>query len=170
MHQQCLVAEFENTQKARVGLQVLGKAGFDQNQVSYISRSDDPELESLTKLKGDGAVNARGVSKAGMVALLGGALAAPVAAGKLIGPFILVGPLVGVVMGATVGSLLGGAQHLGVDDQASEAYERSVEAGAVLVIVNDDQPQLRDAEASLKTAGPVSIKRFAFPELNESQV
>ena len=65
MHQQCLVAEFENTQKARVGLQVLGKAGFDQNQVSTISRCDDPELENLAKLAEGGADNPGSVSGAG---------------------------------------------------------------------------------------------------------
>jgi len=31
MHQQCLVTEFENTHKARLGLQVLAKVGFDQD-------------------------------------------------------------------------------------------------------------------------------------------
>jgi len=170
MHQQCLVAEFKNTQKARVGLEVLAKAGFDQDQVSFISRSDDPELANLAKLAEGGADNPGSVSGAGVGGLLGGALAAPVAAGTLIGPLILFGPLVGVALGAAVGSLLGNAQQWGVDEQASEAYEQLVEAGAVLVIVNGDQPRLNQAEASLKTTGPVSMKRFARPELDGSQV
>lgn len=168
MHQQCLIAEFENTQKARLGLLVLSKAGFGQEQVSFVSRSDDPELDNLGKLKEGGADNLGSVSAAGMGGLLGGALAAPIAASTLIGPFILVGPLVGIGLGAALGSALGGAQHWGVDEDAGRNYEQKVEDGAVLVIVNGDQISLREAEASLKTTGPVSLKRFARPESVES--
>lgn len=160
MHDQCIIAEFENTQTARLGLQVLAKAGYGEDQLSFVSRSDDAELEEITKLAEDAPGKGAGAS-AGIGALLGGAFTAPLAASTLVGPFILVGPLVGVGLGAALGGMLGGAQRWGVDEEAGATYEEKVHAGHVLVIVTGSDNELREAEASLKTTGPLEIRRFA---------
>lgn len=164
MYDQCIIAEFENTQKARLGLEVLAKAGYGEDQVSFVSRSDDPQLGNVAKLEKDAADEGEGSTGAGIGGLLGGALTAPIAASTLLGPFILVGPLVGVGVGAALGGMLGGAQQWGVTPEAGETYEKSVRDGAVLIIVTGDKVALREAEASLKTVGPESIRHFATPE------
>ncbi|MCA9134856.1 MAG: DUF1269 domain-containing protein [Planctomycetales bacterium] len=169
MHDQCVIAEYESVPPARTALEVLAKAGYGPEQVSFIARGDDPALRDIAALESDGAEDEGAEDEgaaggAGIGALLGGALSAPVAASTLVGPFMLVGPLVGVGLGAALGSLLGGAQSWGVDPQAGESYEQRVQDGAVLIIVSGTQVELREAEASLKTTGPCTLKRFAHPE------
>ncbi len=166
MDQQCVIAQFENVDKARLGLQVLAKAGFGEKQVSFVSRSDAPELAEIGKLREGAAESADSSTGSGIGGLLGGALAAPVAASTLIGPFMLVGPLVGVGLGAALGGMLAGTQSWGVDRHSTESYEASVERGAVLVVVTGSDHELREASASLKTTGPERIHKFAFPESN----
>lgn len=164
MQQQCIIAQFENVTKARLGLEVLAKAGFGQDQVSFVSRSDAPELAAIGKLRQEADAETDSSAGAGIGGILGGALAAPVAASTLIGPFILVGPLVGLGLGAALGGMLGGAKGWGVDPSSNESYEASVERGAVLVIVNGSEHQLREASASLKTTGPENIQNFAYSD------
>jgi hypothetical protein len=139
MHPQCVIAQFESVERARLGLQVLAKAGFGEDQVSFVSRSDASELGEIGKLREDAADNTDSSASAGIGGLLGGGLAAPVAASTLIGPFMLIGPLVAAGVGAAIGGILGGAQIWGVDRNTSESYEASVERGAVLVIVNGSE-------------------------------
>ena len=169
MYQQCIIAQFADTQKARLGLEVLAKAGFDETHVSFVSRHDDPALAGILKLEQAEETRAVGSgTAAGIGGLLGGALAAPVAASTLLGPFLLVGPLVGVGVGAALGGMLGGAQW-GVPHEAGETYETAVRDGAVLVIVTGDKSELYEAEASLKTAGPESIRRYANLDTDPSE-
>lgn len=164
MQQQCVIAQFKNVDKARLALEVLAKAGFDQDHVSFVSRSDAPELADIGKLREKSSDAKDSSASAGIGGVLGGALAAPIAASTLIGPFILVGPLVGAGIGAALGGMLDGAESWGVDRNSSESYQASVERGAVLVIVTGNEHELREASASLKTTGPESIEKFAYPE------
>ena len=164
MHQQCVIAQFKNVEDARLALEVLAKAGFGQDNVSFVSRSDAPELAGLEKLRKEAADETDSSGSAGIGGLLGGALAAPVAASTLIGPFILVGPLVGAGLGAALGGMLGGTKSWGVDPDSTESYEASVERGAVLIIVSGSEHELREASASLKTTGPESIQSYSYPQ------
>lgn len=164
MYEQCIIAQFDNTEKARLALEVLAKAGYGEQQVSFVSRSEDPQLGNVSEMERDAADEGGGSAGAGMGGLLGGALTAPIAASTLLGPFILAGPLVGVGVGAALGGMLGGAQQWGVTPEAGETYEQSVRDGAVLIIVTGDKAELREAEASLKTVGPESIRHFGTPE------
>lgn len=159
---QCVIAEFQDLKTAKLGLEILEKAGFDHNHISVITRRDDPELEGLEGL-GDGE-DAEGdelpaSARAGLGGVLGGSLAVPLAASTLIGPFMLVGPIVGMGVGAAVGAL-GGTSAWGVDEQDQADYQSKVENGSILIIVSGDRGDLLEAEASLKTAGPESIRRF----------
>jgi hypothetical protein len=164
MHEKCIVAEFQDSEKARLGLQILAKAGFDPTQVSFIARRDDPALAELGKLEKDAAEGLRTTSGAGLGALLGGAVSAPVAVSTLLGPIILVGPLVGMGLGAAIGGLLAGTHKWDENPDAGQHYQRAIEQGGILVIVSGTKGELLEAEASLKTAGPVAVKHFAMPE------
>ncbi len=164
MSTQCVIAEFSNVSSARVGLEVLAKAGYGEDHVSFVSRTDAPELAEIEKLCEQATGNVGTATGAGIGGILGGALATPIAVSTLLGPFILVGPLVGVGLGAALGGMLGGAQEWGVDERANESYETKVKAGSVLVIVTGVDYELNEAIASLKTSGPTHIQRFARPE------
>ena len=164
MYAQCLVAEFRNRKNARACLEILGKAGFEEEAVSLVSRADDPHLEELGLMQDDGAENIGSSKGAGLGALLGGVVTAPLAVGSLIGPFFLVGPLVGVGLGAAIGGVLGKAQQWGVNESARKEYEEKVKQGAVLIFVTGDEGSLREAEASMVTTEPASIHRFASSE------
>lgn len=163
MFEQCVIAQFKDVPSARLGLEVLAKAGFGVDQVSFVSRTDAPEFEEFARLREQTASNTGSSAGVGIGGLLGGALAAPVAASTLLGPFILVGPLVGAGLGAALGGLLGGARDWGIDDSTSESFEEKVKAGSVLVIVTGTEHQVREATASLKTTGPSHIEQFAQP-------
>ncbi len=162
----CLIAEYETTAAAKVGLEVLEKNGFTLEKVSVVSSADDPAATHLRDLQDPqhervssaSAPEGRNISL-GM--LIGGTVAAPLAAGTLVGSFIIAGPLVGIAIGAAVGSLVN-MQHWGVADDVSANYEQRVTAGSTLVIVHDvDDRQLDDAEASLEATEPKSLERFA---------
>ncbi len=93
--------------------------------------------------------------------LIGGTVAAPIAAATLIGPFIIAGPLVGIAIGAAVGSLIK-MENWGVAHDVTADYEQRVKSGSVLVIVHDvDDLTLDDAKASLKTTGAKSLEKHA---------
>lgn len=161
----CLVAEYENYADARIGLEVLEKCGFTMDQVSVVSRASDPASKHLQALQTDEPPSSSGSAADGRNAslgmLIGGTVAAPIAAGTMIGPFIIAGPLVGMAIGAAVGSLLN-MESWGVTRDVSVDYEQRVQAGSVLVIVHDvEEFQLTDAELSLKTTGPKSLEQHA---------
>jgi uncharacterized membrane protein len=155
-----LVAEFANLKTAKLGLEVLAKAGYGKNQVSFISRSDDPALAEIVEVDEKAHPDVEGSSKVAAGGLVGGAISAPLAAGTLLGNFILLGPLVGAGLGAMVGAMLAGSRRWGEARQPEESYEKNIEQGASLIVVTGSELELDDAEASLKTAGPRSIERY----------
>lgn len=164
MYGQCVIAEYHNLEDARNGLVLMANSGFGEDRLSFISRSDSPELRRLGALEEGGETPSETSTGAGIGALLAGAISVPVAASTLIGPFILFGPLVAAGIGTAVGGLLGGAQDWGLNEEAGKTYEQRVRDGAILILVVGDDFELREAEATLKTTGPTSLTRFARPE------
>ncbi|WP_162006860.1 DUF1269 domain-containing protein, partial [Roseimaritima sediminicola] len=162
----CLIAEFDNSSDAKAALEILEKHGYTLAHVSVVSSVEDPAAEHLHELVehrgGHSPIDDRNTSL-GM--LIGGSLAAPIAAGTLIGPFIIAGPLVGMALGAAVGSLLRGTHQWGVAHDVSEDYEQRVRDGATLVIVNDeDNRRLQDAEKLLRPTDPRTLEQFEVAE------
>lgn len=100
---------------------------------------------------------------AGVGAVIGGALATPVAVGSLVGPFFVVGPLLGLGLGAAVGGLFGAAERWGVRRDVAADYEKKVREGSVLVVVTDSSLRLHEAYKLLQTSGPYSLERFRVP-------
>ncbi len=165
----CLIAEFDHPEAAKAGLEILEKNGFTLENVSVVSSVSDPASEHLHELHdlpehqhSDSLTDDRSTSL-GM--LIGGSLAAPIAAGTLIGPFIIAGPLVGMAIGAAVGSLLKSTHKWGVAHDVSADYEQRVQDGAVLIIVNDqDDARLNEAQNLLEPTNPQSIEQFQVTE------
>lgn len=159
----CLIAEYETNAAAKVGLEVLETDHFTLQNVSVVSKASDPAAKHLQELHDEKeskpqAPDGRSTSL-GM--LIGGTVAAPIAAGTLIGPFIIGGPLVGMAVGAAIGSLLGSLDRWGVSHNISADYEKRVRAGSVLVIVHDvDEIRLNDAKSLLQTTDPKSLEQY----------
>lgn len=159
MSGQCVIAEYRSMPDATVALEVLEKAHFTQEQVSFVSRHSDSSM--IDGLK-DYEVNSPPVGESAVVGgAAGGALIGTLAVGTLIGPFMVAGPLLGIALGAGMGAALASAEKWGVDEDVASDLTKRVEQGAVLVIVNvDDSIVVDDAERSLKTTKCSAIHRF----------
>jgi len=170
---QCVIAEFRSFEAAKLALEALEVNKFTLEEVSVVSSVNDPaavrlkELEpqdspqDITSKEAPGRTTTDHKS-VGLGMLIGGSVAAPIAAATLIGPVLVAGPLVGMAVGAAVGGLLKSTSEWGVDLDATKDYEKRVKNGAVLIIVHsENRVSLDEAEAVLKTIGPDSIRRFA---------
>lgn len=172
MHGRCVIAEYDSAEQARVGLEVLEKSGFNTETVSVVTRRHKETVDELAHLDEDAEEvhpepadeDVPEETPTGLGMLLGGGLAAPLAAFTMIGPFMLAGPIAGIAAGGAVGRILGGTKRWGVHESAREAYERRVQEGAVLVMVHDEAMRLDEAETLLSTTHPRRLDRFAYSE------
>ena len=155
-----IVAEYASADEANVGLEVLEKEGFTPESVSVISRQEG-STEELGQLKEHHQQHSSSEKTTGLGALIGGAVATPIAVTTMIGPFLVAGPLAGMAAGAVVGGLGGHARSWGADEEASARYERRVADGGVLVIVHGSEARLAQAKRGLKTTNQLSIEEFA---------
>ncbi|MDZ4852743.1 MAG: DUF1269 domain-containing protein [Pirellulaceae bacterium] len=162
----CLIAEYETNVAAMLGLEVLEKNDYTLENVSIVSSATDPAAKHLHNLPQDaGAKAATSAAPEGrstaLGMLIGGTLASPFAAGTLIGPFVIGGPLLGMAIGAAIGNLLESMDQWGVAQPTTQDYESRVKEGSVLIIVHDiDSSELNDAESLLKTTDPKTLERF----------
>lgn len=154
------IVEYESLQDARLGIEVLEKSHFTQDEVSLITSASDSavaEIDQLIDQSADSDSSGRGV---GIGALIGGAATAPVAIGTMIGPFIVAGPLLGLAVGAGLGGLFEGTQNDTLRD-LSQDYEDRIKAGSVLIVISvDSRVRLDDAVNPLLTTGPKSLERI----------
>ena len=160
MKSECIIAEFEDAETARLGLEVLAKAGYGADHVSIVTRHDHPALKDGSKPEQNAADSKEVASSAGVGGVLGGALAIPLAASTLLGPLILVGPIVGMGIGALLGGMLGSTTN---DKSSKDNFHETVEQGGVLLVVTGSNADLIDAQASVKTAGPIRVTRLTVP-------
>jgi hypothetical protein len=164
----CLIAEYQTSTAANLGLEALLNDRFKLENLSFMSSASDPAAKYLKDLRDephrvdtDDLPESRTTSL-GM--LIGGTVAAPIAAGTLIGPFIIAGPLVGMAIGAAIGSLLRGLEHWGVSHDISGDYERRVKSGSVLLIVHDvDDAMISEAETRLESTNPKTLEKYEVP-------
>ena len=164
MYAQCVIAEYRSRADARIGLEVLEKRHFSPDAVSVVSRQEEDSVDELGHLQEGAKPGQTSDKAAGLGTLLGGAVATPIALSTAVAPFFIAGPLAGMVAGAAVGGALGGTKHWGVNEEAAQTYQQRVEQGSVLVIINDEEGRLNEAEAALKTTDTVTLERFAYSE------
>lgn len=163
---ECLIAEYESRTAAKDALERLERAHFTLENVSIVSDASDPAAEHLEGLQSEddstpASISAPEGRTTSLGMLIGGSIAAPIAAGTLIGPFIIAGPLVGMALGAVVGRWLGGMQQWGVSLDVSADYQKRVQAGAVLVIVHDvDAARLTNANEVLRETHPLTLEKY----------
>ncbi len=174
MDSKCLVAVFETISKANVALEVLSMSGLGNDQVSFISRHDSPDLKDVQQLQkqtqaaaddtqvADGKHASVTAPGTGLGAAIGGAVAAPIAVGSLLFPLFVAGPLLGAGFGALLGGLFDSDKD--ADEDKESSYAEHVRDGACLIVVTGSSNfQLREAKASLKTCGPIVLDEYASP-------
>ncbi|MGV3485445.1 MAG: hypothetical protein ACO1RT_13590 [Planctomycetaceae bacterium] len=154
------IAEYESLEGARVGIEVLEKSHFTEDEVSLVTGASDSainELQQLPDVPVDKPADGRA---AGLGMLIGGAAATPLAMGTMVGPFMVAGPLLGLALGAGGGSLFEGTESESLRNLSAD-YESRVKAGSVLIFVAvDSRVRLDDAVNSLITTGPKSLERI----------
>jgi len=163
---ECVVAEFSTRAGARLALEVLERNHYTVDHVSVVSSMGDLDASAPGEAI-DENVEAEIPSLApqpdgqsvGLGVLLGGTLATPFAIGTMIGPFLLAGPLIGMGLGAAFGALLSSQS----EDASAEVirYQDRIQAGSILIVVTEDHDiGLNEAEELLATTNPASMQRF----------
>jgi hypothetical protein len=160
------VAVFDRIYKAEQAVETLLLEGFERDQISVIC-SDPAKQQHFKGLEGEQAGEAapRRAAIGGVIgASLGGL--ATVAALATTGGMAVVAAghfVASLAMGGIAGGFIGAMTSRGLDKEAAEFYEQSVEKGKILVVVEDntdDGPRrLRAAEKRFQQAGaePVSL-------------
>lgn len=137
---------FDSHEQAELVVRRLIDAGVPANHISIVAR-DLQEKERVTGYVTAGEVvkelAGTGAWAGGLFGLLAGAafLFLPVT-----GPLVILGPLVGAAVGAleggVVGGLMGAILGSAIEQEKVLQYERYVEAGKVLVIVEGTPEEL----------------------------
>ena len=161
-----VVAEYRSLELARVGLEVLEKQGLGPEDVSLVTRSDDPELATIVHQRDESETATDTAKGAGVGAALGGGIALPLAAGTMVAPFFVAGPLAAAIVGAAAGAAVGGTAQ---PDERTKSYRQRVEAGSTLVIASGDKYLVNEAEAGLKTTHFANIDTFDVEEEDEDE-
>lgn len=144
-----IVGVFETEREATDAIRSLQAQGFAPDEISVLTR-DSRDQEAIQDETGTMApegvavgATAGGVlgGTAGLLAGLG-ALAIPG-----IGPIIAAGPiaaaLTGMAAGAGLGGLAGGLIGLGIPEDEAKAYEKYLDEGHILVLVDEDSRSQR---------------------------
>ncbi len=191
MHAACLVAEYDSHKAAKIGIEVLRKVDFHADAVSVAWKGHTRALGKLDR--GGNFGDEVGVERsmeigAGIGALIG----TPLAIGSVMGPIMIAGPLSALVGGAALGAVVSEAgnlsksnpesadrvnsrglyamaNHYGINSHSAAHFEKRISDGAILVIVTSTPPRLDEAQASLKTTGPVSLQRFEYGGSGDSR-
>jgi hypothetical protein len=160
------VAVFDQVYKAEQAVEALLLEGFEKDQISVIC-SDPAKERHFKEFEAEQAGEAapRRAAVGGVIgATLGGlaAAAALVTSGGV--AVVAAGHLVASqAMGGIAGGFIGAMTSRGVDKEAAEYYEQSIEKGKILVVAEDKSDQgpkkLRAAEKQFEQAGaePVSL-------------
>ena len=126
-----LIGTFAKHKDADNALSELEKRGVDNDAVSVITKQDVAG-EYSSERSGKGGAVAGGIL-GGLAGIL--LTAVPVV---LPGAILIAGPLTiltGAALGALTGGILGALIDIGVPEESARAYEKSIQAGGVLVAV-----------------------------------
>ena len=169
MSEKCVVAIFETVRKGLTAWEVLFKAGYTREQVSFLSGDASPKLfglqseatlqsernqptsETQTSDSGSPAGTATGLG-----AGVGSAVAAPIARGSLVFPLFIVGPLLGAGLGAVIGGMFD-AEKIASDEDSEPTYADRLRRGGAILIVTGTDHQLDKAKVAMKTCDPIDM-------------
>lgn len=154
-----IVAEYANYGKAEIGLKVLELRDYGDDRVSIVTKND-PELVEIEKTRRERLQQPDPAQSGGAGAALAATAAAPLAAGTMIMPFFIIGPIVAGATGAAVGTLFGDDKKWNVDETIAQSYEERVDQGSILLVVHARGADLTEAYGGLKTTDTLTLERF----------
>lgn len=143
-HEKKVIGVYDTEQEAITAVENLKAEGHTMDEISVIAKNRS-EVETITDETGSKAEEglatgaATGGAIGGVTGLLAGigALAIPG-----IGPIVAAGPiaaaLTGAAVGAGTGGLAGALIGMGIPEEEAEEYNRHVEAGKILVLLDHD--------------------------------
>jgi len=148
-------ALYNDEATANAAIAQLRTAGIDDDKISMIAKHDGDTV--ITDGAGDETHKAAKdvVGKAALGAGAGTILGVAALAIPGVGPFVAAGAIAqaaiggaaatGAVAGAVAGGIAGALQEHGVDKVDAEYYERELEVGRVVVLVECDDDDVRNA-------------------------
>lgn len=168
MRDECVLAVYDDVQRAQEAIHILGRGGFPLAQVSLVAKS--PHGGNSTSLEvpvADNSVRDAAIG-AGLGATIGalGGIVVTVAAGAAL--VFLIGPL--AATGAIAGAFLGGLGGWGVHSERIAHYEKLVRQGKTLVIAHGSPEQLLMADQILMETGAAEIRVYAKTETESPEV
>lgn len=157
-----IVGVFTNEHEASQAIGDLKSHGFRTEDISVIARNKD-DMNAISDETGTKAPEGM-ASGAATGGLLGGVTGLLAGIGALaipgIGPIIAAGPiaatLAGAAVGAGTGGLVGGLIGLGIPEDEAETYDRYVDQGRILVMVDADTSQVSDVYETFRTHNSLS--------------
>jgi uncharacterized membrane protein len=139
-----IVGVFQSEQEAVKAIEALKRQGYSSDEISIVARNKD-DVAAVSDATGSKAPEglATGAATGG---LLGGAAGLLAGLGLLaipgIGPILAAGPiaatLTGAAVGAGTGGLVGGLIGLGIPEDEARSYNKYVDQGNILVLVDSN--------------------------------
>jgi hypothetical protein len=161
MVDECIVAVYRVLDHAQNGIRTLTDTGFPADRISLVATGlkEHPEIIKELQLSDDA------LHDAAITAGLGGAVGMLAGLGVMIvsglGAVFLVGPVGGAIVGGITGGFVGAMAGTGVHEEKIRHYERTLERGNVLLIVNGNPLELARAYYALEKTSTVELHTYA---------
>jgi hypothetical protein len=169
MANECIVGVFESVPEAQLAAHILDRAGLGKEHLSLVVRHLDAssEVGKELSLGDDSSRNAViGATLGGLAGVVGDAAIFLVTG---LGAIIVAGPIL-ATMGAIVGAFLGGMEGWGIHKVHIHKYEKLVEEGKVLVVVNGDPKQLEEANRILRQTAAIEVELHAASSTDATEI
>ena len=161
-----IVGVFYKEREASQAIEELKSQGFLTEDISVIGRNKD-DIESISEETGTKAPEGM-ASGAATGGLLGGVTGLLAGIGALaipgIGPIVAAGPiaatLAGAVVGAGTGGLVGGLIGLGFPEDEAKTYDKYVDEGHILVMVEADSTQANTVYSVFRSHNSANADRY----------
>lgn len=161
-----IVGVFYKEREASQAIEDLKSQGFLTEDISVIGRNKD-DIESISEETGTKAPEGM-ASGAATGGLLGGVTGLLAGIGALaipgIGPIVAAGPiaatLAGAVVGAGTGGLVGGLIGLGFPEDEAKTYDKYVDEGHILVMVEADSTQANTVYSVFRSHNSANADRY----------
>lgn len=140
------VGVFKNADDARRAVRALREAGFAQDSISFVIRTDGPENMPETVPASRVATDAEIGAAAGGIGgvLLGLASVAVPGVGAVVAMGPLLAALGGAGIGAVTGGMIGALTDVGLTKEEAHYYAEGVERGDAIVTVRAGDPDAAD--------------------------
>jgi hypothetical protein len=169
MPDECVVAVYQNYDKAHVGLQVLDLRGFNADTVSVISGSDQEHIEERERLRRRERTDVLSSEHGDIRAAYFRLVAAQTILGVALGPILFVGPIAALLLSSGVAAVRSISATISpqVTESMSRTYEQFLQDGCVFVIVYATGDDLLEAASGLKTTDTLSLQTYRLPAQSE---